>query len=338
MKIGTLTFSGRAFLAPMAGVTDQAFRELCVRFGASCVVSEMVSAKALQFQDRKSRELMHLGESEHPAGIQLFGSEPAVLAEAAKKALAFSPDLIDINMGCPAPKVSNTGSGSALMRDPLLCGRIVEAVKKAVSIPVTVKIRKGWDLRSVNAVEVARVCEKAGADAVTVHGRTRAEMYGPPADWDIIRQVKEAVSIPVIGNGDVVSAPSAARMLEETGCDAVMVGRGALGNPWIFQQIRAYLQDPFLLLPLPGLHERLLVMVQHIQRSCELKDEKHAMREARKHVGWYLKGMRGAASFRRRAGELSTMEDLLLLARDVALAAQEEKKASGSAPQDEFPG
>lgn len=317
MQIGSVTLNGFALLAPMAGVTDEAYRSLCARFGAAATITEMVSAKALHYHDKKTPELMHLSPDEHPAGIQLFGYEPDIMAEAAKICMEYSPDFIDINMGCPAPKIANNGSGSALMKSPLLCGAIVSAVVRAVPVPVTVKIRKGWDKNSVNAVEIARVCEHAGASAVTVHGRTRDEMYGPPADWDIIRQVKEAVKVPVMGNGDVTSAQDAAKLLQQTGCDLVMVGRGALGNPWIFQQINAYLTDSCCIIPGPGLFERLTVMVKHIEQMCQYKGEAHAMREARKHVGWYLKGMRGAAEFRRRAGTLTTREDLKELVKCV---------------------
>jgi tRNA-dihydrouridine synthase B len=326
IKIGTVEIKGKAILAPMAGVGDRAFRETCARFGAACTVSEMVSSKALEFDDKKTLELMELGEEARPAAIQIFGSEPDVMALAARKALEFSPDFIDINMGCPAPKITGPGAGSALMKTPQLCGEIVAAVVAAVPVPVTVKIRAGWDEKSVNAVEVASICEQAGAAAVAVHARTRSQMYEPPADWSIIKAVKEAVKIPVIGNGDVTGAQSAARMLEQTGCDAVMVGRAALGNPWIFQQINAYL-DEGRIVPPPSLSERMHVMIQHVELMCRYKGEYRAMKEARKHVGWYLKGMRGASEFRRRASFLESLADLDALVKDV-IAAQEETPLS----------
>lgn len=321
--IGNLEISGRAVLAPMAGAGDRAFREICARFGAAYTVSEMVSAKALQFGDRKTEELMLLGGEARPAGIQIFGSEPEVMAAAAKKAMAFSPDFIDINMGCPAPKITGPGAGSALMKDPRLCGEIVAAAAEAVPVPVTVKMRAGWDADSVNAPEVALICEKAGAAAVAVHARTRAQQYAPPADWNVIRAVREAVSIPVIGNGDVTGAQSAALMLEQTGCDAVMIGRAALGNPWVFREIGAYLTEECRILPPPGAYEKMLVMMRHIDLICAYKGERRAMNEARKHVAWYLRGMRGAAEFRRRAGFLETRAQLSALVRDI-LAAQAE--------------
>ena len=323
MKIGNLVINGKAILAPMAGVADRAFRELCVSFGASYVVSEMVSSKGLEYQNRKTNELMELSPAERPAAIQLFGNDPHTMAKAAEIAMKYSPDALDINMGCPAPKVANNGCGSALMRTPKLCGEIVSAVKSAVNVPITVKIRKGWDDQSVNAVEVAKICEAAGADAIAVHGRTRQQMYQPPADWNIIAAVKQAVTIPVIGNGDVTGPQQAAQMLEQTGCDMVMVGRAALGNPWIFHQINAYLTDGCRILPPPGINEKMLVMLRHIRKVCEYKDEPHGMKEARKHVGWYLHGIRGAAEFRRRAGTLCTFHDLEELARDIILANRE---------------
>ncbi len=320
MKIGNVIINGPAALAPMAGVADRAFRELCVSFGASYVVSEMVSAKGLEYHNQKTGDLMELSDTERPAGIQLFGSDPQTMARAAVAAMSCEPDVIDINMGCPAPKVANNGCGSALMKTPDLCGRIVEAVKAAVPVPVTVKIRKGWDAGSINAVEVAKICAAAGADAITVHGRTREQMYQPYADWDIIAQVKKAVNVPVIGNGDVDSAQKAAQLLEQTGCDLVMVGRAALGNPWIFSQINAYLTESCRILPPPGASERMLVMSRHIRRICELKGESHGMREARKHAGWYLHGLKNAAEFRRRAGALETLAQLDELIKEVILA------------------
>ena len=316
MKIGNTEIKGYAALAPMAGVTDRAFRELCVSFGAAYVVGEMVSAKGLVYKSEKSRELLVLSKDERPAAVQLFGNEPDIMAEAAKIAMEYSPDIIDINMGCPAPKIAMNGCGSALMKDPALCGRIVRAVKDAVSVPVTVKIRKGWDKNSVNAVEVAQICEASGADGITVHGRTREQQYMPSADWDIIKQVKRAVGIPVIGNGDVTSAELAAKMIEQTGCDMVMIGRGALGNPWIFSEISRLIGHDRPSMPVSEA-ERITVLLRHAAKMCEYKGEAVAMREARKHAAWYFKGMRGAAALRRRAVELNTYEELIDLCRSI---------------------
>ncbi|MCI1966112.1 MAG: tRNA dihydrouridine synthase DusB [Oscillospiraceae bacterium] len=317
MKIGTMELSGRAVLAPMAGAGDRAFREICASFGAAMTTSEMVSAKALEFHDKKTRALMELGRDARPGAIQLFGSEPDVMAEGAKRAMECLPDVIDLNMGCPAPKITGSGAGSALMKTPALCGEIVAAVRDAVPVPVTVKIRAGWDEKNKNAIGVAKICEEAGAAAVAVHARTRSQMYAPGADWGIIKAVKEAVNIPVLGNGDVVDAQSAALMLEQTGCDAVMVGRGALGNPWVFREINAYLTESCRILPPPGVHEKMLVLLRQVGLMCRYKDEHRAMNEARKHVGWYLKGLRGAAAFRRRASLLSSMAELEALTKDV---------------------
>ena len=309
IQLGNTDIIGKAVLAPMAGVTDRAFRELCMGFGAAYCTSEMASAKALTMSDKKTAELLAISPSERPMAIQLFGYEPETMAAAAKIAAEYHPAAIDINMGCPAPKIANNHSGSALMKDPALCGRIVEAVAKAVELPVTVKIRKGWDGSSVNAVEVAKICEAAGAQMIAVHGRTREQMYAPPADWEIIAQVKQAVSIPVIGNGDIVSAHDAMMMLEQTGCDLVMVGRGALGNPWIFREINAQYEQERPLPP-PGLFERLSVINRHIEKLCEYKGERIGMREARKHTAWYMRGLRGAARLRVMCGELRTFDDL----------------------------
>lgn len=312
MQIGNLKIEGRAGLAPMAGVADRAMRELCREQGAAYTVGELVSAKGVTLGDRKSGLLLQVHPAERPMALQLFGREPAVMADAARRAMDQQPDWIDINMGCPAPKVAGHGGGAALMKDPVLAADITRAVAKAVPVPVTVKIRSGWDDEHINAVEVARRCEDAGAAAVTVHGRTRAQMYAPPVNRDIIRQVKEAVSIPVIGNGDVASAADAARMLEETGCDFLLVGRAAMGAPWIFAQINAWL-DHERLLPPPPVSQRMTYLLRQAERMVEYKGEAIAMREIRKHAGWYMRGLRGAAAYRREAGAISSMEDLARL-------------------------
>lgn len=308
MKIGNLNFENIAFLAPMAGIADRAFRELCVQFGAAYTVTEMVSSKGLTMGDKKSAELLTIG-NERPCGAQIFGDEAQIMAQAAIKCLEFKPDVVDINMGCPAPKVAMNGGGASLMKNPRLAGEIVKAVSQAVDIPVTAKIRKGWDDNSVNAIELAEILEKNGAAAIAVHGRTRMQMYSGTVDYDIIRRVKEAVSIPVIGNGDITDVQSAAIMLEKTGCDAIMIGRGALGNPWIFQQINAYLNE-CRVIPEPSLTEKMTVMLAHIKKIIEYKGEYTGIREARHHAGYYTKGLRGGAKFRAEMGSLESFEQL----------------------------
>ena len=321
LNIGGVPLKSHAVLAPMAGVSDRAYRELCVRFGAAYCVSEMVSSKALSFNSKKSEELMEISDLERPCGIQIFGDDPKCMADAAKHALENKPDIIDINMGCPAPKISSNGSGSALMKNPRLCGEIVKAVTAVTDIPVTVKIRKGWDDDSVNAVEVAKICESAGAAAITVHGRTRQQYYKPPVDYDIIKAVRESVSVPVIANGDIDSAKRAKEVMDITGCDLVMIGRATLGNQWIFSQINAYLENPNVKIHTPDLEERLGVMIEHIGKMVEYKGEHMAMLQARKLVVGYFKGMKGAAALRNEAGKIKTLDDLYEL-RQKALSLQ----------------
>ena len=321
LNIGGVSLKSHAVLAPMAGVSDRAYRELCVRFGAAYCVSEMVSSKALSFNSKKSEELMEISDLERPCGIQIFGDDPKCMADAAKHALENKPDIIDINMGCPAPKISSNGSGSALMKNPRLCVEIVKAVTAVTDTPVTVKIRKGWDDDSVNAVEVAKICESAGAAAITVHGRTRQQYYKPPVDYDIIKAVRESVSVPVIANGDIDSAERAKEVMDITGCDLVMIGRATLGNPWIFSQINAYLENPNVKIHTPDLEERLGVMIEHIGKMVEYKGEHMAMLQARKLVVGYFKGMKGAAALRNEAGKIKTLDDLYEL-RQKALSLQ----------------
>lgn len=321
MKIGNVEIKGKAVLAPMAGVADRAFRELCVGYGASYVVSEMISSKGVSMGDRKSKDLAYLSEAERPAAIQIFGSDPLVMAQSVERVMEFKPEIIDINMGCPAPKIAGNGGGASLAKNPALAEKIIEAVVKASPVPVTVKIRMGWDFDNINAVEMAKRAEAAGASAVTVHGRTRNQMYAPPVNRDIIAQVKKEISIPVIGNGDIVDEQSAAIMLEETNCDLIMIGRGALGRPWVFSQINAYLEHGRVI-PEPPVAEKMRVMLKHIETLCEYKGDYIGMREARKHAGWYTKGLRGAANYRRELGTLENMEQLKEIAYKICVENQ----------------
>lgn len=321
MKIGDLKIEGYAALAPMAGVADRAFRELCREYGAGYTVTEMVSSKGVTMGDRKSKELMMISDSERPCGVQIFGSTPEIMADAVSAVTEAHPDFIDINMGCPAPKIAGNGGGASLMKNPELAESIVKAVVSKSPVPVTVKMRSGWDFENINALDLALRAENAGAAAVTVHGRTRQQMYAPPVNSDIIAQIKKNLSIPVIANGDITDGQSAALMYEKTNCDYLLVGRGALGRPWVFAQINAYLSEGRII-PEPPVSERMRVMVKHIKKICEYKGEKIGIKEARKHAAWYMKGIRGGAEFRRQAGMLSELEELEELAFKVVIKNQ----------------
>ena len=317
MHIGNIELQGRVTLAPMAGVTDFAFRALCRAQGAALTTTEMVSAKALVYKDEKTRSLLYLPEDEHPCAVQIFGHEPEVMAEAAGLALELSgADMLDINMGCPVGKIVKSGDGSALMRHPELAGRIVEAVKAAVSVPVTVKFRKGWDGGCVNAVDFAKTLEQAGADALAVHGRTRVQMYAGKADWDIIREVKAAAHIPVIANGDVFTGKDAAHILRYTGADLCMIGRGAFGNPWLFREAMAAIAGEPIPAP-PPLAERIDAAVGQIESLAAFSGERIACLEARHHLPWYLHGVAHAGIYRRALTQVETLEDIRRIAKEI---------------------
>lgn len=305
MKIGNLELKNKVFLSPMAGVTDLPFRLICKEQGCGLLYTEMINGKALCYDDENTKKMLKIEEEEHPVAVQIFGSEPGFMGRAAEIMNDYSNEILDINMGCPAPKVVKNGDGSALMKNPKLAEEVLRAVVKNSKKPVTLKIRKGWDDNSVNAVEIAKIAEDCGISALAIHGRTREQFYSGKADWDIIAEIKKNLSIPVIGNGDVFTIEDSINMLDKTGCDAIMIGRGAQGNPWIFKRINHYMNTGEIL-PEPTLNEKISTAIKHLKLAVEEHGEYVAVREMRKHIAWYLKGLRNSAKLR---DEINKIED-----------------------------
>ncbi len=318
IKIGNVEIEKTAALAPMASVADKSYRLLCKEFGASYLVSEMISSKGLCFGDKKTARLCEIENGERPMALQIFGEEPVYMGKAAYILNKYKPDIIDINMGCPVPKIVGNGSGSALMKSTRTALEIAEETVKNANCPVTVKIRAGWDNDSINAVEFAKALEQTGISAIAIHGRTRSQMYSGQADWDIIKQVKKAVSIPVIGNGDVKCPEDCKAMYEQTNCDLVMIGRGSYGKPWIFHEVKHYLETGQKL-PEISLEEKMSVMLRHGRMLCKYKGEKQGMKEMRKNVAWYIKGLPGSARMRGDCGLLNQYSDLEVMAHQILL-------------------
>ena len=322
MKIGNVQLDNEVFLSPMAGVTDLPFRTICKEKGCGMLYTEMINAKALCYDDENTKKMLRMDKDEHPVAVQIFGSDPEFMGKAAIIMNQYPNEILDINMGCPAPKVIKNGDGSALMRNPKLAAEVLTAVVKNSEKPVTLKIRKGWDDESVNAVEIAKIAEECGISALAIHGRTREQFYSGKADWDIIAEIKQAINIPVIGNGDVFEVEDAVNMLEKTKCDAIMIGRGAQGNPWIFNRINHYMQTGEIL-PKPTAEEKISTAIEHMKLAVAEHGEYVAVREMRKHIGWYIKGLKNSARFRDEINKLTDCESVIMKLNELSLTQSE---------------